>query len=55
MNFYFHDDILLGFENDVFPPAAATATAQRRRYGAAVVPPIAVPQRFDEIFDNVPK
>ena len=25
MNFYFHDDILLGFENDVFPPAAATA------------------------------
>jgi hypothetical protein len=25
MNFYFHDDILLGFENDVFPPAVATA------------------------------
>jgi hypothetical protein len=49
MNFYFHDDILLGFENDVFPPTAATASS------ATVAAPIAVPQRFDEIFDNVPK
>ena len=26
MNFYFHDDILLGFENDVFSPLHSTSS-----------------------------